>query len=192
MTIHREDILRLRDNRWLNDELVNFYGALIMERANNQPEKYPAIHFFNTFFYPLLAEYGYTKVERWTRKIDLFAKELVFVPIHLGAHWCCAVIDIKQKRIDYYDPLLSNNPQCHQILQEYLGNEAKAKKGIELDLSEWTLNTPKQENSYDCGVFSCQYAEYRSRKSPLTFSQRHMHQFREQMIYEIVSVNLIN
>ncbi|KAK9719863.1 hypothetical protein K7432_004520 [Basidiobolus ranarum] len=196
VVIYRDDILRLRDRQWLNDELVNFYGTLIMERAKSQPDKYPSVHFFNTFFYPLLLEHGYAKVQRWTRRVDLFSKELVIVPIHLGAHWCCAIINIKLKRIEYYDPLLSNNPQCLKALQAYLNDEAKSKKELVLDSSEWTSYTPKdiprQENGYDCGVFSCQYAEYISRNSPLNFSQRHMVQFRKQMVYEIVTTKLIN
>ncbi|KAK9702297.1 hypothetical protein K7432_011302, partial [Basidiobolus ranarum] len=178
MTIRQEDILRLRDEQWLNDELVNFYGALIMERAKIQPDKYPSVHVFNTYFYPLLTEHGYPKVQRWTRKVDLFSKELVIIPIHLGVHWCCAIINNKLKRFEYYDPLLSSNSRCLKALRNYLKEEAKSKKILDFDLSKWANYTPKkipsQENGYDCGVFSCQYAEYASRHSPFTFSHRHM------------------
>ena len=64
-----QDISRLKDRCWLNDELINFYGCLIIDRSNRLPERYPPVHFFNTFFIPTLREHGYTKVRRWTRKV---------------------------------------------------------------------------------------------------------------------------
>ncbi|ORX79617.1 cysteine proteinase [Basidiobolus meristosporus CBS 931.73] len=195
ITICREDIFRLRDKQWLNDEIINFYGTLIMERAKARPDQYPSVHVFNTYFYPLLLENGYSKVQRWTRKVDLFSKDLVIIPVHLGVHWCCAIINMKSKRFEYYDPLLSSNPRCLKALRSYLHEEAESKK-VDVDLSGWTNYTPKdiprQENGYDCGVFSCQYAEYASRNSPFLFSQRHMSQLRRQMIYEIASAKLVN
>ncbi len=46
---------------------------------------------FSSFFYPRLAESGHAAVARWTRKVDIFAYDLLLVPVHLGAHWCLAV-----------------------------------------------------------------------------------------------------
>ena len=42
-------------------------------------------------------------------QVDLFAQSLVFIPVHLGMHWCLAVIDIPRKAIDYYDSMGGNN-----------------------------------------------------------------------------------
>lgn len=42
--------------------------------------------------------------------------DYVLVPIHhSGNHWTTAVIDMKNKRIDYYDSLLGNNPKCFLV-----------------------------------------------------------------------------
>ena len=40
-----------------------------MDRAANN-QKYPKIHGFNTFFYPTLHEFGYSRLKRWTRKVS--------------------------------------------------------------------------------------------------------------------------
>ncbi|KAJ1550328.1 hypothetical protein HK096_007552, partial [Nowakowskiella sp. JEL0078] len=57
--IRRSDIGTLEDGKWLNDEVINFYGNMIMERSNSNKEKYPHIHIFNTFFYSTLEKSGY-------------------------------------------------------------------------------------------------------------------------------------
>jgi sentrin-specific protease 1 len=38
---------------------------------------------------------GYAALKRWTRKVDLFAHDLILIPVHLGMHWCLAVVDFK-------------------------------------------------------------------------------------------------
>lgn len=43
-------------------------------------------------------------------------------------------------------------------------------------MSEWTIvqqvpNLPLQQNSHDCGVFACKYAEYITRRAAISFTQ---------------------
>jgi sentrin-specific protease 1 len=68
ITVGNHDIRTLRDRQWLNDEIVNFYVNLLMERSEKE-EGWPKIHCFNTFFYPTLRDSGYQKVRRWTKKV---------------------------------------------------------------------------------------------------------------------------
>ena len=32
-------------------------------------------------------------MKRWTRKVDVFSYDILLVPVHLGMHWCLAVVD---------------------------------------------------------------------------------------------------
>jgi sentrin-specific protease 1 len=41
---------------------------------------------------------GYAALKRWTRKIDIFAHDLILIPVHLGMHWCLAVVNFKVKK----------------------------------------------------------------------------------------------
>lgn len=87
-------------------KVINTYFELIVERSKQ--DGYPSIHAFNTFFYGKLKQQGYDSIKRWTRKIDLFSFDLVFVPIHLGVHWCLAV--------SYYNFFFSHSLSNIQLL----------------------------------------------------------------------------
>jgi Ulp1 family protease len=75
MKLTKGDISRLQDMEWLNDEVINFYVNVLMERNNKTPS-YPKCHIFNTFFYPMLAERGYERVKKWTRKVWFNLKKI--------------------------------------------------------------------------------------------------------------------
>lgn len=72
-----KDLRLLNPGQWLNDEVINFYMALLQERADNdlievdgQKKKRRDIHCFNSHFYPKLEfDYAKSKVGRWTKKV---------------------------------------------------------------------------------------------------------------------------
>ncbi|XP_077978943.1 uncharacterized protein LOC144434366 [Glandiceps talaboti] len=193
LSITRDDIQTLSGLNWLNDEVINFYMNLLMKRG--QDEGNLKVHAFNTFFYPKLCKDGYSSLRRWTRKVDIFGMDLVFVPVHLGMHWCLAVIDFRKKSITYYDSMGGNNMQCLNKLREYLKAEHSDKKKREYDIGDWQLDTikdiPQQMNGSDCGMFACKYAEYISRDVNISFRQEHMPYFRRRMVWEILHQQLM-
>ena len=58
-------------------------------------------------------------------------------------HWVCACISFIDKRFEYYDSLHGSNPKCLAILRDYLISEAKDKKGMDMDLSDWIDYSPR-------------------------------------------------
>uniref|UniRef100_A0A915DZS0 Ubiquitin-like protease family profile domain-containing protein n=1 Tax=Ditylenchus dipsaci TaxID=166011 RepID=A0A915DZS0_9BILA len=192
--IMRKDLLSLRGLEWLNDEVINFYMNLICERSKQEPAL-PKTYAFSTFFYASLCGKGYAAVKRWTRKVDIFSYDLLIVPIHLTAHWCLATVDFKQETICYFDSLLGENNRCLNALEEYLQSEHIDKKKKNFDMSNWSLicrkDIPQQLNGSDCGMFSCKFAEYVSRRAAITFDQSNMPYFRQRMVYEVVSQKLL-
>lgn len=165
---------------------------LIVERSPD------TVYAFNTFFYLALTEKGYSHISRWTKKVDIFSKEKLLIPIHLEEdnHWCLVLVDFSQQAIKYYDSLGGRNFKCLKIILKYLILEYHHKKEEEFSANGWMLvnvnKCPKQENLWDCGVFVCMFAEYLARGAPLNFSQSDMHKFREQIAYEIEKKKLIN
>lgn len=119
-----KDMYMLYPGTWLNDEIINFYMVLLMDRAANSSNSnaFPAIHCFNTFFCSTLREQGYDKVKRWTKKVDIFAKDLLLIPINQSYHWTLGVIDLKKKQVFVYDSL---NGKHHTGVIQVIG------KGIE-------------------------------------------------------------
>ncbi|KAG0426304.1 hypothetical protein HPB47_026572 [Ixodes persulcatus] len=194
LLVTRKDMETLAGLNWLNDEVINFYMNLLMERGRTEPGL-PSVYAFNTFFYPKLLTSGHAALRRWTRHVDVFAHDMLLVPVHLGKHWCLAVVDFRTKSIRYLDSMGDSNPQCHKVLRQYLQDESRDKRAIDLDLSDWTFEAtkdiPLQRNSSDCGMFALKYAEYITRDAKITFDQMHMPYFRRRMVYEILSKKLL-
>ncbi|CAI2348889.1 unnamed protein product [Caenorhabditis sp. 36 PRJEB53466] len=192
--ICRKDLLTLSGLNWLNDNIVNYYMQLICQRSVEN-SNYPKIYAFNSFFYTNIIEKGYASVKRWTRKVDIFSYHLLLVPVHLGMHWCMAVIDVAEKRIEFYDSLYDGNTDVLPALRNYISSESMDKKKTAFDFSGWTIqqmtDIPRQKNGSDCGVFSCQFAEWASRRTLPGFTQQHMPYYRKRMVHEIVTKKLL-
>lgn len=188
--VEYKDIYKLSPGTWLNDEIINFHFELLSDRASKD-DTLPSIHCFNTFFCSTLREQGYAKVKRWTKRVDIFSKDLVFVPINKSYHWVLGVIDMKNKKISIYDSLYGKDQRTLDILLRYLEEEHLDKKKTEYDTSDWKTeapnNIPKQENAYDCGVFTCIFAERLSRQAPLDFVQADMSLLRRKMVINILN-----
>uniref|UniRef100_A0A674HSY2 SUMO specific peptidase 1 n=1 Tax=Taeniopygia guttata TaxID=59729 RepID=A0A674HSY2_TAEGU len=195
LTITRKDIQTLNNLNWLNDEIINFYMNLLMERSKDKD--LPTVHAFNTFFFTKLKTAGYQAVKRWTKKVDIFSVDLLLVPIHLGVHWCLAVVDFRKKTITYYDSMGGINSEACRILLQYLKQESLDKKRKEFDTNGWALlskksqEIPQQMNGSDCGMFACRYAECISKDKPINFTQQHMPYFRKRMAWEILHRKLL-
>ncbi|XP_047977533.1 ubiquitin-like-specific protease ESD4 [Salvia hispanica] len=109
---------------WLNDEVINVYFELLKEREKREPEKFLKCHFFNTFFYKKLMSsrggYNFQSVRRWTTQkklgYSLLECDKIFVPIHQEIHWCLAVINKKDKKFQYLDPLGDRDSQVLNAL----------------------------------------------------------------------------
>nr|XP_023654773.1 sentrin-specific protease 1-like [Paramormyrops kingsleyae] len=195
LTITRKDLQTLSHLNWLNDEVINFYMNLLVERSR-QPHL-PSVYTFNTFFYPKLRSSGFSTVRRWTKKVDIFSSDILLVPIHLGVHWCLSVVDFRKKRITYFDSMGGSNDEACKILLKYLEQESHDKRGQQLGTSSWVLESkkrneiPQQMNGSDCGMFTCKYAEYITKDRPITFTQKHMPYFRRRMVWEILNRKLL-
>lgn len=195
LRITRADLQTLRGLNWLNDEVINFYTNLIAERGNGSDPKMPRVHSMNTFFYPKLVSQGYNTLRRWTKKVDIFAQDMVVIPVHLGMHWCLAIIDFRDKTIKYYDSMGGPNQKCLSALLDYLKQEHKDKKKSDYDISDWKTSSvkeiPQQMNGSDCGMFACMYAEFLTRNAKILFTQEHMPYFRKKMVLEIITGELM-
>ncbi|KAL1443897.1 hypothetical protein MTO96_030143 [Rhipicephalus appendiculatus] len=172
--IKRVDLHTLADGQWLNDEVINFYMNLIAARSAER-KGLPRLYAFSTFFVPKLIRSGYEGVSRWTRNVDIFAFDVLLVPLHFTAHWCLVVVDFRERRIAYYDSLGPpfKTPGCLTLMQR-------------------VADVPLQENNNDCGVFVCQYAECLSRDAPISFGQEDIPFFRRRVAYEILHKTILS
>ncbi|XP_039602657.1 sentrin-specific protease 1 [Polypterus senegalus] len=195
LTITRKDIQTLSHLNWLNDEVINFYMNMLVERSKQTG--FPKVHAFNTFFFPKVKSAGFSAVRRWTKKVDIFAMDILLIPVHLGVHWCLAVVDFRKKNISYFDSMGGSDNEACKTIQKYLEQESLDKKVTKLDTTGWVLHCkkrneiPQQMNGSDCGMFTCKYADYITKDKPITFTQKHMPYFRRRMVWEILNKKLL-
>lgn len=186
-TLSLEDLSTLEEQNWINDQIINMYGELIMEATEQR------VHFFNSFFHKQLVAKGYEGVKRWTKKIDLFSKWLVLIPIHLEIHWSLVTVSMAHKTISYYDSQGIVFRHTTENIMKYLLAEAKEKKQTGFQKG-WKITIikgiPQQKNDSDCGVFVLEYCRCLSVKQPFRFSQEDMPRIRKRIYKELCDCRL--
>ncbi|KAM6918275.1 sentrin-specific protease 5-like [Xenentodon cancila] len=177
-----EDLLTLADQNWLNDQVMNMYGELIMESSHHK------VHFLNSFFHRQLMTKGYDGVKRWTKQVDLFSKSLLLVPVHLEVHWCLVTASIATKKICLYDSQGNALQKVARNILKYLMTEAKEKQQAAFQ-DGWTVSfdeeVPQQTNENDCGVFVLEYSRCLALSRPFQFSQRDIPKIRKRIYKEL-------
>ncbi|XP_005383206.1 PREDICTED: sentrin-specific protease 5 isoform X2 [Chinchilla lanigera] len=131
-----DDLATLDGQNWLNDQVINMYGELIMDAV---PDK---VHFFNSFFHRQLVTKGYNGVKRWTKKVDLFKKSLLLIPIHLEVHWSLITVTLSNRIISFYDSQGIHFKFCVENIRKYLLTEAREKNRPEF-LQGWQTAVTK-------------------------------------------------
>lgn len=183
-----DDLGTLYGQNWLNDQVMNMYGDLVMDSV---PDK---VHFFNSFFYDKLRTKGYEGVKRWTKNVDIFQKDLLLIPIHLEVHWSLVSVDISRRAITYFDSQRTLNRRCPKHIFKYLQAEA-IKKDRQDFLTGWKgyfkMNVGRQNNDSDCGAFVLQYCKCLALGEPFTFGQLDMPRLRRQMYKELCHCKLL-
>ncbi|GAA6062993.1 hypothetical protein JCM10212_004975 [Sporobolomyces blumeae] len=195
-----KNLERMKPSVWVDDSVVSFYAVLINNRFNKAQEtgewgegsqRLKKVHCFNNSFWNFYNESGYSRVKKWTKRFDVFEKDIMIVPININnSHWTCAAVNIRDKRFEYYDSLGSRMRKAYTQLRKWLQEEHQTKKGKPIDLSDWEdywdPTIPQQDNCNDCGVFTCAFMESLSREvEEFDFTQAQMPYLRQKIVYEI-------
>jgi sentrin-specific protease 1 len=195
---------RLLPGRWLNDELVNIYMGMLTERDGRLVARsilHKPCYFFNSFFIPkLMGEgeeaYSFEAVRRWTKHFDFFSQRLVLMPINIGYyHWCLLAVDLDRKEVRFYDSCGGSGSKYMQAVMLYLADEHNHSHELKFDPEIWTMvrttaDTPRQSNSFDCGVFVSYCALYLAHDLDPTFSQSDIPHLRRRMMSDILNKRL--
>lgn len=187
------------ERTWLNDQIINKYLLLIKSKHNTQ-EKDRCIHVFDTFFWTRLKSHGYNQVKNDTKRIDIFSYEKLLIPINISHHWMLVGYDVLNKKIIYFDSVESSKKArmeyISKVVGRYLESEHLTKKGYVLNTDQLHYvdgNSPFQNNSYDCGVFTCINAELFSKGIPSDnmFDHTHINLYRQRIVSELLSKKLM-
>ncbi|XP_037699812.1 sentrin-specific protease 6 isoform X6 [Choloepus didactylus] len=125
ISVTNEDLHCLNEGEFLNDVIIDFYlKYLVLEKLKK--EEADRIHIFSSFFYKRLnqrerrnlhettnlsiQQKRHGRVKTWTRHVDIFEKDFIFVPLNEAAHWFLAVVCFPGLDKPKYEP----NPHYHE------------------------------------------------------------------------------
>ncbi|XP_077740595.1 sentrin-specific protease 7 isoform X2 [Canis aureus] len=150
--VTNEDLECLEEGEFLNDVIIDFYlKYLILEKASD--ELVERSHIFSSFFYKCLtrkennltednpnlsmAQRRHKRVRTWTRHINIFNKDYIFVPVNESSHWYLAVICFPWLEEAIYEDF----PQGSQVQQSQhdnktIDNDQHTTSGLSLDTEE--------------------------------------------------------
>ncbi|KAM9636156.1 sentrin-specific protease 7 isoform 3-T3 [Trichechus inunguis] len=136
--VTNEDLECLEEGEFLNDVIIDFYlKYLILEKASD--ELVERSHIFSSFFYKCLtrkennltednpnlsmAQRRHKRVRTWTRHINIFNKDYIFVPVNESSHWYLAVICFPWLEEAVYEDFSQTVPQQSQAQQSQQYNK---------------------------------------------------------------------
>ena len=194
------DLLRLKQEVWLNDEIINFYMKLCEERERSLSASRRNI-FMNTFFYSMLVDYGkgfnYANVKKWFRGVDIFSCQRLFIPINMEQHWSLVHVHLPTYEIQYLDSMMrnKNGKIIMANINKWLKMEYIMKNGgVDTRVfTELTVPCPQQTNCNDCGLFTLSFVDLLSNDLPLDMmSQRLCNGIRNKLAFWIVRGRLVS
>ncbi|XP_051870835.1 sentrin-specific protease 7-like isoform X2 [Pristis pectinata] len=131
LAVTTEDLECLEEGEFLNDVIIDFYlKYLLLEKAPKELAE--RTHIFSSFFYRRLTrkdnaeseevnnlsiqQKRHQRVKTWTRHVDIFTKDFIFVPINEESHWYLAVICFPGLDQIIYESDLTNEPKANRLL----------------------------------------------------------------------------
>ncbi|XP_038992413.1 probable ubiquitin-like-specific protease 2A [Hibiscus syriacus] len=204
ISISKRDVELLSPETFINDTIIDFYILYLKNKI--PPEEQHKFHFFNSFFFCKLADLdkglsddcqarsAYQRVHKWTRKVDIFEKDYIFIPVNYSLHWSLIVIchpgEVAKLKDDvtenlrkvpcilHMDSIRGSHRGLKNLFQSYLSEEWKQRHkwaaddvpSKNLNLQFVQLELPQQENSFDCGLFLLHYVELFLLQAPTSFS----------------------
>jgi len=139
----------------LTDTVVNKYLELVTKLNPS------TLYVFNTHFFTAFFEKGYPRIHRWTKNINIFSKERLFIPIHskLNRKWGLVYVNFKDKSIRFYDSFGTHGLKFQKLVLKYLKVEHLMRKGKCFPTKGWKyVNLNQINNDYktwDSGLFMC-------------------------------------
>ncbi|XP_059636599.1 probable ubiquitin-like-specific protease 2B [Cornus florida] len=204
VSISKRDVDLLQPDTFVNDTIIDFYIKYL--KNNIKPEERQRFHFFNSFFFRKLIDLdkdpssafesraAFQRVRKWTRKVNLFEKDYIFIPVNFNYHWSLIVVchpgevaELKDEDVEkslkvpcilHMDSIKGSHTGLKDLVQSYLWEEWKERqKETREDSSPKfsnlrfvPLELPQQQNSFDCGLFLLHYVELFLEEAPANFS----------------------
>ncbi|XP_066329055.1 probable ubiquitin-like-specific protease 2A isoform X3 [Miscanthus floridulus] len=186
----RSDIKCLDPGVYLSSPVINFYIQYIKRNRLCTEDFRDKFYIFNTYFYGKLEEALYcpdefSKLRRWWKGVNILNKAYIILPIHGTAHWSLVIICIPAKEsisgpiILHLDSLAMHpSTKILNTVERYLEKEWRQLSSIlgttwedlKSNIHKESVEVPRQNNEYDCGIFMLYYIERFIEEAPERFT----------------------
>ncbi|XP_071713900.1 probable ubiquitin-like-specific protease 2B isoform X2 [Rutidosis leptorrhynchoides] len=202
ISISKSDFQLLEPEKFINDTIVDFY----IEYLKKIKPADARVHFFNSFFFRKLedldenrsqsfdANAAFQRVRKWTKKVNVFQTDYIFIPVNFRLHWSLIVICHPGEITNFKDEELANSLKVpcilhmdsirgshrgvetrikHYLFEEWKERNSDASEDIStkfMSLRYLRLEVPQQQNCYDCALFMLHYMERFVKQLPINFN----------------------
>ena len=188
--LNMNDLKRLQPGYQVNGNLINhWFGKL--EKRSRAEEDLPSVCALDTVIYTLCKNQEYKALKVHSGKKPIFDSDMVIIPINKDEnHWCLCLVDLKKEQCLFYDSLGHKGMDIMITCMNYLMDQHWVLKKEPFKCHNYSLisveDTPRQQNSVDCGVFLLLTAEKLTAKLPLDFSQDDIDNARRTILSQII------
>ena len=184
VTVTSNDFLCLQTEQYLNDVIIDFYLKYLQVGRWPDNKMLQNTYIFSIYFYNRLTmksnltaaipkeQIMHNNVKKWTKRVNIFEKDFIVVPINECDHWFVVIICLIASSTTAKKPIMIimdsledglKNNVCNN-LRSYLSLEWSAKMNTK---REFTMDNmpafcpciPQQTNLTDCGLYLLQYVE---------------------------------
>ena len=184
---------------WVNDEVVNGFGDLLMK-------KYRGIFIFSTYFchFFFTLKRDYKDLKTYDKSGGLFECRAVMIPILQHCHWFLCVLEYQRGLLYILDPLLDKDNQKNLVSQHQATLAKLEKDFLEVHMRRKhhrTLNPliksvqipptiPEQKDGFNCAPFMLQFERCLAMNTSFSFSNSDMVSLRRLMRRELMEQSI--
>ncbi|KIJ41648.1 hypothetical protein M422DRAFT_48532 [Sphaerobolus stellatus SS14] len=167
----QQELDRLEPREWFNDIVMDYGLSQALRRHQLSESPLCKLWVFSTFFYTKLTTNGYTSVATWSKRWDVFAQELIIIPVHKFHHWSLVVVSKPYASIHPIGPVPADPSPAQILSMDSLGGGQEPAQAAVADwlfkvaqpllqMNQWIkpisrhIQVPQQPNFYDCGPYS--------------------------------------
>ena len=191
--LKRRALMCLKPQMWLNCKIMDAYMELLQIRNTQIGGK---VMFFPTHFYRMVAKsrdgYEFRSGLPYVRNKNVFDMDMLVIPMNQNeVHWVMVVVNIKEKRLEFYDPLQQGMTIYTEmlIMQKWFAELAALRNLKTVNIQAWDsqmlTNVPLQKDGYNCGVYVNHFAEFLSRGVPFVIDQDNLEYLRNQILVDL-------
>ncbi|KAL4227095.1 hypothetical protein ACF0H5_015069 [Mactra antiquata] len=161
--LHKSDVDLLNGPNWINDKLISFcFEYFEKEQFNHSADKLALLSPEVAQFIKLAPD---DDLGTCLGPLNLPSKQFVFLPVNDnqitcqagGTHWSLLVYIRNKQEFRHYDSMECSNKEIAKMLAYKLQPYVQAPRGR---MKVLEVDSPKQKNSYDCGMFVISIAEH--------------------------------